>query len=177
MRSGIALALVVIIATLPAGAMAQGRAGDYGSRSKASLAESVKPPAPGTFAAAAVQQTFTNTASGGVHRVVAVESSDATQIGLVRTTLKRIADDFVTYYGVDAARTHRVADTPGLQALVTAEPGAVSREYIEVRGGAEVRYSSDNRELVAALHQWFDAQRDGVAGEAPAKTPSVMAAH
>lgn len=177
MRSGIALALVVIIATLPAGAVAQGRPGAYGPRVKATNPEDVKPTEPGTFSAEAVQQTFTNTSSGGVHRVVAAESSDATQIGLVRTTLRKIADDFVTYYAVDTARARRVADTPGLQALVTAAPGAVSREYIEVRGGAEIRYASDNRELVAALHQWFDAQRDGTAGDAPAKTPSIMAAH
>ena len=48
---------------------------------------------------------------------------------------------------------------------------------VQVRGGAEIRYSSDDRELVDALHQWFDAQRDGVASDAPAKTPSIMAAH
>jgi hypothetical protein len=168
---------VVMIATLPAAAGAQGRAGDYGPRIKATNPADVKPPEPGTFATTAVQQTFTKTAGGGVHRVVTLESSDATQIGLVRVTLRKIADDFASYYAVDSAHPSRSGEIPGLHALVAAAPGSVKREYIEVRGGAEIRYSSDDRELVDALHQWFDAQRDGVAGDAPAKTPSIMAAH
>jgi len=130
-----------------------------------------------SFDPAAAVQTFTKTAGGGVHRVVAVESSDAKQIGLIRATLKNAADDFVGHYSGDRKQTQG-GGIAGLGTLVSAAPGEVHAAYLEVRGGAEVRYSSDSPRLVTALHEWFDAQAaDRAATVAPAASPLISMPH
>ena len=45
----------------------------------------------------------------------------------------------------------------GMHALVVGYEKLVIT-YGEVDGGAEIRYSSDDPDLVVALHEWFDAQ-------------------
>jgi hypothetical protein len=47
---------------------------------------------------------------------------------------------------------------PGLAGLKAAKPGQVSIDYKDVDGGAELTYRTADAKLVAALHQWFDAQ-------------------
>ena len=47
---------------------------------------------------------------------------------------------------------------PGLADLKAARPGQVTIEYRDVDAGAELRYRTSDAKLVAALHQWFDAQ-------------------
>lgn len=130
-----------------------------------------------SFDPAAAVQTFTKTAGGGVHRVVALESSDAKQIGLIRSTLKNAAEDFVGHYSGDRKQTQG-GGVPGLGTLVSAAPGELHAAYLEVRGGAEVRYSSDSPRLVAALHEWFEAQSaDRAAAPAPAAGPLISMPH
>ena len=46
---------------------------------------------------------------------------------------------------------------PGLHALVMGHD-SVSITYSEVERGAAIRYLSRSAALVAAIHQWFDAQ-------------------
>jgi len=42
--------------------------------------------------------------------------------------------------------------------LKTAQPGQVSIEYKNVKGGAELTFRTQDPKLVAALHKWIDAQ-------------------
>ena len=47
---------------------------------------------------------------------------------------------------------------PGLAALRAAKPGQLQVGYNELPNGAEISYSSEDKALVTAIHQWFDAQ-------------------
>jgi hypothetical protein len=105
----------------------------------------------------ATNQVVTKTSTGGIRRVVANDSSDAKQIGLIRANLKKLADSFGP--GSFIAPTHgHGPDTPGLAALQAGASGRLRAQYFEVKGGAEVRYSSDDPTLVTALQGWLDAQ-------------------
>jgi hypothetical protein len=105
----------------------------------------------------AVTERFTKTPNGGVLHVVAIESSDAKQIGLIRSVLKQRADDFAGQY--KRSRNQPMGPTkPGLATLLAASAGDLEITYLEIRGGGDVRFSSAVPELVSAVHQWFDAQ-------------------
>jgi hypothetical protein len=105
----------------------------------------------------ATTHVFTKTRSGGIQRVVAKNPRDAQQIRLVREHLRKIRGDFLKGDFADPARIHG-ADMPGLQRLQAAKPGDVAIKYRDVPAGAELAYATRQPELVAALHQWFDAQ-------------------
>jgi len=60
---------------------------------------------------------------------------------------------------------------PGLEALKKAEKGTLSIIYKELSDGAQIDYTSEKADLVAAIHQFFDAQlsdhaRHAVSGHA-----------
>jgi hypothetical protein len=175
MRSAVVIMLAASMLALPAAPLwARGQKDQKQSTEKPQAEV-----AAATFDPAAVVQTFTKTTAGGVHRVVAAESSDATQIGRIRATLKSVADDFVGHYTGDRRQTQG-GGVAGLGTLVAAAPGELHCEYLEVRAGAEVRYSSDSPRLVAALHEWFDAQsadRAAAPAPAPAAAPLISMPH
>jgi hypothetical protein len=47
---------------------------------------------------------------------------------------------------------------PGLAALRTAKQGQLHVQYKELPNGAEITYSAEDKALITAIHQWFDAQ-------------------
>ncbi|MDE2455029.1 MAG: aspartate carbamoyltransferase [Burkholderiales bacterium] len=109
------------------------------------------------FSLAATTHIFTKSAHGGAQRVVAKNARDTRQIRLVREHLRLMRDQFLK--GDYSGPTHiHGADMPGLAALEAAKPGQMSIDYQDVKAGAELRFRSADPELVAALHQWFDAQ-------------------
>lgn len=118
-------------------------------------------PKPGEVVAydlAAVTQTFLASPTGGVERVVANETGDATQIGIIRVALQKLADSVSSGdYSVPLPAFR--GDPPGLAAIIAARPGEVRAAFVEIRAGAEVRFSCARPELVEALHQWFAAQQ------------------
>ncbi len=120
------------------------------------------------FDLSATTHIFTKTPSGGVQRVVAKDVHDGTQTGLIRGHLREIADQFSR--ADFSAPTHvHGADMPGLAALKAAPAGAIRTRYQDIGAGAEISYSSTDPKIVAALHEWFDAQladhgADAVAG-------------
>jgi len=129
------------------------------------------------FDADAATQVLVKSSSGGVQRITARESSDANQIGRIRATLRKIADDFAGYYVTEAMQAHGPASA-ALATLVTTEPGSLRTEYLEIRGGAEVRYTSDDPKIVAALHQWFASlSADRATDTPPAPNRSIMLTH
>ncbi len=109
------------------------------------------------FSLAATTHVFTRTASGGTQRVVARDSADAAQVRLVRQHLREIDAQFRQGDFSGPAHIHG-PDMPGLARLRAARAGELAIAYSEVKGGAVLTYRSANREVVAALHQWFDAQ-------------------
>ena len=109
------------------------------------------------FDPGAVNQAIATTASGGIRRVVANESSDAKQIGLIRANLKALADKF----GPGSFAGQGMATGPAARAvaiLQSAAPEKLRAQYLEIRAGAELRYSSDDPSLAAALREWLAAQ-------------------
>jgi hypothetical protein len=105
----------------------------------------------------ATTHVFTKTAEGGTQRVVARRGTDKDQVRLVREHLRDIQARFLK--GDFSGPTHiHGSDMPGLAALKAAKPGRIAIRYREIEGGAELTYRTADRTLVAALHDWFDAQ-------------------
>jgi hypothetical protein len=105
----------------------------------------------------ATTHVFSKTPTGGVQRVVLKTPGDAGQTALIRGHLKDLADEFARGDFSAPASVHG-ADMPGLSALQSAAPGALQVRYRELPSGAEIRFSSGDPKLVAAVHAWFDAQ-------------------
>jgi hypothetical protein len=98
---------------------------------------------------------FEKLEDGGLQTVVADEE-DPEQVALVRTHLADEAERFARGDFHDPAMIHG-EDMPGLHALVMGHD-RLEISYREVERGAEIRYTSGDPALVAAIHEWFDAQ-------------------
>lgn len=108
------------------------------------------------FSLAATTHIFTKTVDGGIQRVV-TKRRDAKQTALIREHLATIARRFSSGDFGAPEQIHG-ADMPGLAALRTAQPGELEIDYRDVRDGGEIVYRSEQPRLIAALHDWFDAQ-------------------
>jgi hypothetical protein len=100
---------------------------------------------------------FDDTPTGGIETVTANESGDAEQVRLIRAHLSHEAARFAKGDFSDPGRIHG-QDMPGLATLAAAGP-ALRVAYRSVPSGASVTYSSADRRVVAAIHEWFAAQR------------------
>jgi hypothetical protein len=109
------------------------------------------------FELAATSHVFTKTPDGLIQRVVARKGADAAQIGLVRSHLREIRQQFLRGDYAGPAHIHG-ADMPGLQALQAAQPGRIAIDYRDVPKGAELRFRTADPQLAKALHEWADAQ-------------------
>lgn len=147
-QSALRLALVLLFATMPmAHAADAARQGEVASRGAEVMPFSLK----------ATQHIFTETSSGGTQTVVARNRADREQVGLVRRHLHEIQQQFQRGDFAAPAHIHGM-DMPGLDRLRAAPPGTIRIGYRNVAGGAQLSYRTRNPELVAALHDWFDAQ-------------------
>lgn len=122
------------------------------------------------FSLAATTHIFTKTAQGGGQQVVVKRANDAEQVRLTRLHLKEIRDQFLKGDYSGPTRIHG-QNMPGLAELKAAAPGQVAIAYKDIKGGAELSYTTANAALVSALHRWFDAQlsdhgKDAMAGHA-----------
>ena len=100
---------------------------------------------------------FDDTATGGVERVTANDLHDQQQVALIRSHLAHEATQFARGDFSDPAKIHG-SDMPGLATLGTAgEKLHVS--YQALPGGASLTYSSRDTTVIAAIHEWFAAQR------------------
>lgn len=126
------------------------------------------------FGLPATTHVFTKTADGGLQQVVAKKAGAAVQVKLIRQHLQEIRAQFLkgNFSGPSHIHGH---DMPGLAELMGAKLGQIAIEYGEIQGGAELTYSTSQPVLVAALHQWFDAQladhgKDAMAGHEHRRT-------
>ncbi|WP_246598814.1 aspartate carbamoyltransferase [Methylogaea oryzae] len=99
---------------------------------------------------------FDKTANGGLQQVVAKNAGDVEQIRLIREHLSHIAARFTQGDFSGPARIHGNA-MPGLAAM-SAGAGQIRFVYGELPNGAQIDYSTDQPELVGAIHAYFDAQ-------------------
>jgi hypothetical protein len=94
--------------------------------------------------------------AGGVEMVVAKDAKDTAQISLVREHLKMEAERFAKGDFSDPAAIHG-EDMPGLGSL-KAGASRMTIRYSDVKDGGQIDYSSTDAVLVAAIHDWFNAQ-------------------
>ncbi len=100
---------------------------------------------------------FDDTASGGIETVTARNADDHGQIALIRSHLALEAKRFAGGDFSDPAKIHG-ADMPGLASLAAAH-GKLQVTYQRLPAGASLAYASHDSAVVAAVHQWFAAQR------------------
>ena len=98
---------------------------------------------------------FDKTADGGVQTVVS-DDGDPKQIALIRTHLRKEAQLFRRGVFADPVTIHG-PEMPGVAEL-RAGASRIDITYRDTSTGAELRYRTDEPELVDALHRWFDAQ-------------------
>ena len=103
----------------------------------------------------ATTHVFERLDDGGLQTVMS-DTDAPEQVALVRAHLAEEAGRFRRGDFHDPGMIHG-QDMPGLHALMTSA-GRITIEYREVDRGAEIRYRSDDPTLVAAIHDWFDAQ-------------------
>ena len=109
------------------------------------------------FSLKATTHVFTKTADGGTQRVVAKSVADTNQVRLVREHLLDIQAQFLKGDFSGPMHIHG-NDMPGLAVLKAAKPDQVFIRYKDTEGGAELTYRTADAIVVAALHEWFDAQ-------------------
>ncbi|MGZ5056245.1 MAG: aspartate carbamoyltransferase [Methylobacter sp.] len=103
------------------------------------------------------QHIFNKTETGGVQQVIVKDPSNSKQIELIRQHLTKISGEFSHGDFSDPEKIHG-KEMPGLAVLRTAKPGQLHIQYKELPNGAEITYSAEDKALITAIHQWFDAQ-------------------
>jgi hypothetical protein len=98
---------------------------------------------------------FEKTARGGLQQVVS-DIDDSEQVALTREHLQEEAERFSRGDFHDPVMIHG-DDMAGLHELVMGHDRIVI-EYSEIDAGAQILYTSEDPDLVAAIHAWFDAQ-------------------
>jgi hypothetical protein len=99
---------------------------------------------------------FRKTATGGVQQVVAHDPHDRRQLQLIRVHLRHEATRFGAGDFTDPMAIHGM-QMPGITTL----RGGARRlhvEYSTIVGGGQISYRTSDPALLAALHEWFDAQ-------------------
>jgi hypothetical protein len=109
------------------------------------------------FALDQTQHVFTKTAQGGVQQVIVKDKTNTKQIQLIRGHLAKIAQEFSHGDFSNPAKIHG-QDMPGLAQLRKAQPQQLQISYTDLPDGGQIDYTSAKPELIAALHQFFDAQ-------------------
>jgi len=142
------------VAVLFAVALAVGACGDATAERQAEVAERGAEVMP--FDLDATTHRFTKTSAGGVQVVVTDDPDDEAQVRLIREHLLDERDNFSRGDFEDPARIHGM-DMPGVAEL-TAGYQRVSVGYSEVSAGAQLRYTTNDPELIDAVHAWFDRQ-------------------
>jgi hypothetical protein len=153
MRSSFVLAIAACCSAIALTAPAASVASDASRQAEVSMRGAEVMP----FALKATTHIFTRTNDGGVQEVVAKNSQDTEQIRLIREHLRQIAGEFRKGDYSAPAQIHGQT-MPGLAQLEHAKPGEVDIRYQDLDNGGELRFSTRNASLVAALHDWFDAQ-------------------
>ena len=104
----------------------------------------------------ATTHVFTKTDDGGIQVVTADDPADQRQIELIREHLTDERDNFARGDFDDPAQIHG-HDMPGVAEL-TAGYADVAVTYAETPAGAQLTYTTDDPQLVDAIHAWFDRQ-------------------
>jgi hypothetical protein len=100
--------------------------------------------------------TFAKTAAGGVESVTTKSPGDRAQLPLIRQHLRKEQRLFSRGDFRDPMATHGMR-MPGLDTLRT-HSSQINITYRPLPEGAQLRYTTTDQTIRAALHDWFDAQ-------------------
>jgi hypothetical protein len=100
---------------------------------------------------------FAKTANGGIMQIIAKSANDAQQIKLMQQYLRQTAEE---YGKGDFSSTERFhgTDMPGLAQMKAAKAGEIKYQYKVLNNGGQIIFSSEDPQLLNALHAWIDAQ-------------------
>ena len=104
----------------------------------------------------ATTHVFTETATGGIQDVIADDHTNKATIGLIRQHLSEEAEKFRRGDFSDPEEIHG-PDMPGLRTLQQRFTD-ITVVLTDSQDGASLAYEATDTELVAAIHDWFDAQ-------------------
>jgi hypothetical protein len=93
---------------------------------------------------------------GGLQKVVVKDPANKKQIALIQSHIKEESEKFRKGDFSDPAQIHG-EDMPGLAEL-KAGAAKIDVRYTALSDGAQIRYTTKDSKMVAALHHWFDAQ-------------------
>jgi hypothetical protein len=99
---------------------------------------------------------FEMTEDGGIQQVVVRDPADVKQVMLIQQHLQHEAERFRRGDFSDPAALHG-ADMPGLREL-SAGANHLVVTYAPLEDGGEIRFATQDRRLVTAVHRWFGAQ-------------------
>ena len=99
---------------------------------------------------------FEKTKHGGLQQVIAKDTADSEQIGLIRNHLSELVERFKQG---DFSRQRRIHgdDMPGIAELAGSYK-RVQFNYRDLPNGAEIEYAAEDSALVDAIHRYFNAQ-------------------
>ncbi len=104
----------------------------------------------------ATTHIFTDTETGGVQEVVADDPNDAANVEMIAQHLAEEAGKFQAGDFSDPEAIHG-ASMPGL-AVLKARYAEIDVELVTGDDGSTLIYTTDDPELVKAIHDWFEAQ-------------------
>lgn len=93
---------------------------------------------------------------GGLQTVLARDATDSAQIALIRTHLQTEAERFTAGNFASPAAIHGHT-MPGLAELA-AGADRLTITYSDLPDGGQIRYTTSDPALIAAVHRWFEAQ-------------------
>ena len=99
---------------------------------------------------------FSKTENGGVEEVSVKSESEGGEIELIRAHLKEISLDF-TKGDYSKVKYIHGGSMPGIKVLEK-NFRDVEIIYSESAKGARIEYKSNRKEIINAIHNWFDAQ-------------------
>ena len=99
---------------------------------------------------------FRRLKDGGLERVTANDPKNHEQIALIRQHLEQEAERFGRGDFSDPARIHG-SDMPGLAELAQGASRMTVR-YRELADGAEIRFATNDPQLIEAIRRWMQAQ-------------------
>jgi hypothetical protein len=99
---------------------------------------------------------FEMTESGGIQQVIAKDPGDNAQISLIQQHLQHEAMRFSSGDFSDPTSLHG-GDMPGVKELARGA-AQLKIEYTVLPNGAQITFTTQDLQLITAIHRWFGAQ-------------------
>ncbi len=103
-----------------------------------------------------VTHYFIKTEEGGILRIIVKSAADSDQVRLIRKHLLKEQNLFSAGNFRDPKTLHGM-NMPGLN-ILTKSKDKFKVEYKELKSGAQLAFTSNDKTVVNALHVWFAAQ-------------------